>query len=86
MLGVELGEARAVEDALASAPASKPAVSSNSVSSAALSSRVWNGLIGVSRPGEKVIRLGVDISKHADWTQHPQAFGDELWPGPTGAR
>jgi hypothetical protein len=40
------------------ASSAKPAVSSSSVSSRALSSRVWNGLIGVSRPGAKVIRLG----------------------------
>ena len=43
-----------------SSPLAKPASRNNSVSSSALSSRVWKGLIGVSRPGENVIRLGVD--------------------------
>ena len=40
----------------------KPPPTSSSVSSGALSSRVWNGLTGVSRPGENVILFGVDIS------------------------
>ena len=40
----------------------KPPSTSSSVSSGALSSRVWNGLTGVSRPGENVILFGVDIS------------------------
>lgn len=40
----------------------KPPSTSSSVSSAALSSRVWKGLIGVSLPGVNVTRLGVDIS------------------------
>ena len=56
----------------------KPASTSSSVSSSALSSRVWNGLIGVSRPGEKVIRLGVDTISKPDGTQHPGALGHEL--------
>ncbi|CFR89819.1 Uncharacterised protein [Mycobacterium tuberculosis] len=42
------------------ATSTNPASINSEVSSSALSSRVWNGLIGVSRPGEKVIRLGVD--------------------------
>ena len=41
---------------------SKPASQSSSRSSAALSSRVWNGLSGVSLPGVKVMRFGVEIS------------------------
>ena len=51
-----------------------PASVSSSVSSAAFNSRVWNGLIGMSRPGEKVIRFGVetisrpDDEKNASWT------------------
>ncbi len=60
--GVELGAAARRGRPRASTRSEKPATVSSSVSSAALSSRVWNGLIGVSRPGEKVIRLGVDIS------------------------
>ena len=59
---VELDQPRGHGTPRASTSTEKPAPDSSSVSSAALSSRVWNGLIGVSRPGEKVIRLGVDIS------------------------
>ena len=40
---------------------------------------MWNGLSGVSLPGVKVIRLGVDISSSPDGPQHPPALGDELW-------
>ena len=39
---------------------------------------MWNGLIGVSRPGEKVIRFGVDISRTPDGPQDPTALGHEL--------
>ena len=59
---VEFDEPRAMKDPVASTSIRKPADVKSSVSSAAFSSRVWNGLIGVSRPGEKVIRLGVDIN------------------------
>ena len=41
---------------------SNPPSMSSSRNSAALSSRVWNGLTGVSLPGVKVIRFGVEIS------------------------
>src|ERR1700749_1560846 len=44
----------------------KPASTKSRVSSSAFSSRVWNGLIGVSRPGENVIRLGVETISSPD--------------------
>ena len=76
--GVELGEARRRGRPRASPRRGSRRRSSSSVSSAAFSSRVWNGLIGVSRPGEKVIRLGVDISSTPAGPQHASALGDEL--------
>ena len=76
--GVHLAQPRAVEHAAASTSTRSRRRRSSSVSSSALSSRVWNGLIGVSRPGEKVIRLGVDISSTPAGPQHPDALGDEL--------
>ena len=39
---------------------------------------MWNGLIGVSRPGEKVIRFGVDISSTPAGPQDAKALGHEL--------
>ena len=75
---VELGEPLAMKNPVASPSIEKPPSCSSSVSSAALSSRVWNGLIGVSRPGEKVIRFGVDINSTPRRSQDPNAFGDEL--------
>ena len=39
---------------------------------------MWKGLIGVSRPGENVIRFGVDISSTPAGRKHATALGHEL--------
>ena len=86
VLGVELTQPWAVEARRSSARREAGSSTSSSVSSAALSSRVWNGLSGVSRPGEKVIRLGVRHQQHAAGPQHPASTRRRTVPGPTGAR
>ncbi len=48
------------------------------MNSRALSSRVWNGLTGVSRPGENVTRVRRRHQQQATLTQNSHAFGDEL--------
>ena len=58
---VELAQPRAWCSPSTSTSAN-PASRTRSASSRGDSSRVWNGLSGVSRPGLKVIRFGVDTS------------------------
>ena len=59
------------------ATSTKPASTSSSASSAADSSRVWNGLSGVSRPGENVMPVGRREQQRAAGRQHPSALAQE---------
>ena len=85
VLGVERAQPRAVVHAGHQRRPSKPASTSSSVSSAAFSSRVWNGLSGVSRPGEKVIRFGV-LTSSSPPGRRTRAHSAGTVPGPRGAR
>ncbi len=39
---------------------------------------MWNGLSGVSRPGEKVIRFGGGHQQHTAGPEDPETLGHEL--------
>lgn len=78
MAFIHRGQGRPVKPPLIDCKVKKPPSVSSSASSAALSSRVWNRLTGVSRPGEGDA-IGRRHQQQAAGPQHSGAFGYELW-------